>query len=243
MGGHVEAEGAHAARIVPDGLQGDAEGRAREIQHEGIAQHGDRERQKIKWNWPAPVDAEYPWRQDAGKSRMAVEERVVLQRQIEERHGDGDGDHDGVDARGAHGDQADQRGHDGAAGDGERHGGPPRPHQAEIQAVAADDGDHVAGHAGDRHLRQGNHAAIAAEKHQRQRDHAEKQGLPADLEGPEIGHHQRVDHQQHRRDPIGQHRAQPERQRARGAFGDRAHARPRMPCGRIASTATMMRKV
>ena len=182
-------------------------------------------------------------RQHAGEARMAVEQRVVLLRQVEERHGDGDGDHDGVDARGPDRDQADQGGDDGAAGNRERHRRPPRPVQAEIQAVAADDGDQVAGDAGDRHLGQRDHPAIAAEEHQRQRDDAEEQRLAADLEGPEIGHHQWIDHQQHRGDRIGEHRPHPERQRTRGAFRDRAHARPRMPCGRIASTTTMIRKV
>ena len=67
--------------------------------------------------------------------------------------------------------------------DRERHQEPPRPAEAHgRRSVDAEDGDHIAGDAGDRDLRQADHAAIAGEQHQRQRDHAEDQRIGADLD-------------------------------------------------------------
>ena len=48
--------------------------------------------------------------------------------------------------------------------------------------TGAKNGDHVAGNAGHRHLCQADHAAIAGEKHQRQRDHAEDHRPADDLQ-------------------------------------------------------------
>ena len=53
------------------------------------------------------------------------------------------------------------------------------------RAAGAEDRDHVAGDAGDRHLRERHHAAVAAEEGERQRDQAERERLRADLEREE----------------------------------------------------------
>src|SRR3546814_5592619 len=53
---------------------------------------------------------------------------------------------------------AEQRGD----GDRQRNDHPPRPAEAQAGRAVAEDREHVAGHAGDGHLRQRHHAAIAA---------------------------------------------------------------------------------
>ena len=58
---------------------------------------------------------------DAAKAGMAVEQRIVLLREIEEGGRDRQRDHDRIDAGGAHRDHADQRGND--AGDEDRRPG------------------------------------------------------------------------------------------------------------------------
>ncbi len=77
-----------------------------------------------------------------------------------------------------------------------RHGEPPRPAEADVGAAGREDRVHVAGDAGHRHLRERDHAAVAAEEGQRERDEPEGQRLRADLEGEERRRHPRVD--QHR---------------------------------------------
>ena len=52
-------------------------------------------------------------------------------------------------------------------------------------ALRAEDRDQVAGDAGDGHLRERDHPAVAAEERERQRDDAERERLPADLEREE----------------------------------------------------------
>ena len=75
-------------------------------------------------------------------------------------------------------------------------------------AAGAEDGHQIAGDAGDRHLRQRHHAAVAAEEGERQRDQAERQRLRTDLEGEErrsdegIGEQQGGDHDVARSEPA-----------------------------------------
>ena len=81
-------------------------------------------------------------------------------------------------------------------GERERHADPPGPAEADLgRAARAEDADHVAGDPGHRHLRQRNHAAVPAEKGERQRDQAERQRLRPDLEGDERTRHPRKDEQ------------------------------------------------
>ena len=158
----VEAQRVHAPRIVADGLERDAEGGARDIEHRAIAQHRHRQAEIVERQGIAPVDPQQHRRLQPGEAAMAVEDRVVLPGEIEEGDPDGERDHDRIDAAGAHRDEADEQRQDDGDGDGKRNRRPPRPVQAEMGAVHPDDRDHVAGGAGDRHLREGNHAAIAA---------------------------------------------------------------------------------
>jgi hypothetical protein len=59
---------------------------------------------------------------------------------------------------------------------------PPWPAEADAHhAAGAEDRDQVAGEPGDRHLRQRDHAAVAAEEGERERDQAERERLRADL--------------------------------------------------------------
>src|SRR5262249_23770831 len=110
--------------------------------------------------------------------------------------------------------------------------------------------DHVARNAGDAHLRQAYHTAVAGKHGERQRDRAEDQRIATDLEGKERRGDQRVDDQPCR--GCDGQRIEPERWRGGGGAGrlnteaafNSAHAaRPMIPCGRKASTATMMMKV
>ena len=112
-------------------------------------------------------------RVDLAQALEAVEQRVVLQHQVVERHADRQRDHDGVDALGAHRQPADQRGAHGGDQHRERHRHPPRPAQVDRRragAAGAEDAERIAGDAGHRHLRQRHHAAVATEKRERQRD-------------------------------------------------------------------------
>src|SRR3546814_5662207 len=63
--------------------------------------------------------------------------------------------------------------------------GPAEAHDAD--RVVAQDGDQVAGKARDGELREADHAAVAGQHHERQRDGAEDQRIGADLEGEEVG--------------------------------------------------------
>src|SRR3546814_4638030 len=77
----------------------------------------DREAQVVEGRRIAPVDAEQRRRRDAGIAVEAVEEVVVLAHEVEEGDGDRQGDHDGVDALGAHRDEADEGAEEGGAED------------------------------------------------------------------------------------------------------------------------------
>src|SRR3546814_17174772 len=77
----------------------------------------DREAQVVEGHRIAPVDAEQRRRGDAGIAVEAVEEVVVLTHEVEEGDGDRQRDHDGVDALGAHRDEADAGAEEGGAED------------------------------------------------------------------------------------------------------------------------------
>ena len=78
----------------------------------------------------------------------------------------------------------------------DRHRHPPGPAEADLGGAAgAEHGQRVAGDAGDRHLRQRDHAAVAAEERERERDQAEHQRLRGDLEGEERRRDEREDEQ------------------------------------------------
>src|SRR3546814_9050483 len=91
----------------------------------------DREAQVVEGHRIAPVDAEQRRRGDAGIAVEAVEEVVVLTHEVEEGDGDRQRDHDGVDALGAHRDEADEGAEEGGAEDGDRDGHPPWPAEAQ----------------------------------------------------------------------------------------------------------------
>ena len=121
-----------------------------------------------------PVDPESDRRRNRGEAGKAVEDRPILQGQIEESRGDRERDHDRIDAFGARREQARQRSEGDGDDDCDRRGDPPRPEQTDRRKrTRAEYGDHVAGDTGYRHLREADHAAITGEKHQRQRDDAE----------------------------------------------------------------------
>ncbi len=82
----------------------------------------------------------------------------------------------------------------------ERHRHPPRPaqvHRRRARAAGAEDAERIAGDAGHRHLRQRHHAAVAAEKRERQRNQAQDQRLRRHLKGDERrGHEREHEHEQ-----------------------------------------------
>ena len=101
--GDVEAERRHAPRIVADALQRQPERRARDVDDHEI---GERPRRTGSDSRTAPAGASRR-RTTCGvrtalKPREAVEDRVVLQREVIERRRDRERDHDRVDALGAH---------------------------------------------------------------------------------------------------------------------------------------------
>src|SRR3546814_5981038 len=85
-----------------------AEGRAGGVDDGEKEEGRDREAQVVEGHRIAPVDAEQRRRGDAGIAVEAVEEVVVLTHEVEEGDGDRQRDHDGVDALGAHRDEADE---------------------------------------------------------------------------------------------------------------------------------------
>ena len=126
----------------------------------------------------------------------AVEDRPVLQSQIEECASQRECDHDCIDPFGARGERAGQRSESDRDDDRERCRHPPRPEQADVgQRARSEHRDHVTGEAGNGHLHQTDHAAVAGEEHQRQRDHAEDQGPADDLGEHEIARDRRKKHQ------------------------------------------------
>src|SRR5437660_28940 len=77
---------------------------------------------------------------------------------------------------------ADERGGTRRDRDSDHHREPPRPAQTHaVGGRGAEDRHHVAGDAGHRHLRERDHAAVAAEERERQRDQPQRQRLRADL--------------------------------------------------------------
>ena len=268
--GHVEAERVHAARIVADALEGDPEGRAQQVDHGEVARQRTDQGQVVEGRGIAPGDARQGRREHLLLALEAVEDGVVLQGQVVERHADRQGDHDHVDPLGADREPADagrgQHGDD----DPDDHRQPPRPAQSDaVRGRGAEDRHHVPREAGDRHLRERDHAAGAGQEREGQRDEAEGQGLGADLVGeerrgePGIGDQEREHDEmvrahgvsdpgtaRSRRVAHGSGRApgrrpQPSRLEIhRPAPVGRAHAgRPRMPRGRKASTSTRIAKV
>ena len=141
-----------------------------------------------------PIDAQKHRRRNAVDAGVAVEDRVVLVGEVEERRRDRERDHDRVDARGAHRERADDGADDHGEDESRRNREPPRPADSARHAVHAEDRDHVAGETRDRHLRKADHAAIAGEEHQAQRDRAEHVRPAEDLREHEAAGDRRHDH-------------------------------------------------
>ena len=208
----VEAERTHAPRVVAHALQRQPERRARHPHDRQIGQRRAAKRQIVERHRLAPVDAEQGRRDDVVEAGVAVEDRVVLAGEVEERRSDRQRDHDRVDALGANREGADQRSKQGRDQDRERDMQPPRPAQADLRhAAGAEDRHHVAGKRPHRHLDQAHHPAIAGQHHQRQGDHPEDEAPAEDLEQHEVagqGRHQQqqqADRPDRRRDPLQHH--------------------------------------
>ena len=207
MRGHVEPERAHASRVVARALQRDAEGRAHQPLDEQVAGERAGERQEVEGEGIAPVQSEDHRRVHLLEALEAVEDRVVLQHQVVERHADRQRDHDRVDAVGAHRQPADQGAARNRDDQREGHHHPPGPAQAGGGAARAQHGDRVARDAGHRHLRERHHAAVAGEEGEGQRDQAEDQRLRGDL----VEQEGRGDEGQQQHERQDQHVARPHR--------------------------------
>jgi hypothetical protein len=187
-----EAERVHPARVVADALQRLAERRPDHPADEEVAGHRAAEREEVERHRIAPGDAEHLGRVDLAQPLEAVEDAVVLQHQVVEGDADRQRDHDRVDAFGANREPADQGGDGHADQQCRRQRRPPGPAEADLRrAAVAEHRQRIAGDAGDGHLREGDHAAVAAEEGQRERDQAEHQRLRGDLEQHEGCRHQR----------------------------------------------------
>ena len=108
--GDVVAERGHAARVVADALQRDAERRAHQVLDEEVAGERAGEGDEVERHRLLEVDAEELGRGDLAEALEAVEDGVVLLRQVEEGDADRERDHDRVDALGAHREPADRGG-------------------------------------------------------------------------------------------------------------------------------------
>ena len=151
----------------------------------------------------AQLHAPHRRRHHALEALEAVEERVVLLGEVVEGHPDRQRDHDRVDALGAHREPADERPAHRRDHEREHHRQPPGPAQADVGAARGEDRVHVARDARDRHLGERDHAAVAGEERQRERDEPQGERLRADLVGEERRGHPRVDQhrQQHQHVP------------------------------------------
>ena len=163
------------------------------------------------------------------------------------------GDHDRVDALGAHREGTAQRAEQCRDQDGDGGGQPPWPVQADLgDGAVAEDRDEVAGEPCHRHLDQTDDAAIAGQEHQAQRDQAKDHGVGNDLDQPEGTCDRRHEQKQTGDNPEG--RAPPRHPVVEALAGAgallqievRDSHHPRLaarPSGRTARTATMMMKV
>jgi hypothetical protein len=198
-----------------------------------------------------PVDAQKNWRRNAVDAGMAVEDGVILVGEIVERRGDRERDHDRVDPLGPHRERANDRADNHREDQSRRNREPPRPAHSSGDAVDAENRDDIAGETGDRHLREAHCAAIARQEHQAQRDRAEHVRPAEDLGEDEAAgdrRHNQDDSSDEDRDRIDV--LQPHglrgraRRNSRAALCKRHGQRPASrPCGRTASTSTMIRKV
>ncbi len=134
---------------------------------------------------------------------MPVEQRVILLREVKERGGDRERNHDRVDALGADRNRTDDRRGDGRQQHGKRHQHPPRPAKAvNVDVVGAEDRHRVGGDAGAGDLRQADHAAVAGKQHHRQRQQAPDQRISADLGEEELRGDERIEQQRRRKHAL-----------------------------------------
>ena len=188
---------------------------------------------------------------DAGEAAMAVEQRVVLLGEVEEGDGDRQRDHDRVDARGARprsSRSAPRRSAATSVANGtSTHHGQPKPCTPELlrPKIAID----VAGDAGDADLRQADHAAIAGEQHQRQRDacrgsaNRRRPGSMKKSDADDRDRRSAAPASTMWPTPMASQRSAGEVRAVPLAVIALIAAFPMMPCGRKASTTTMMTKV
>src|SRR6266481_2460990 len=204
VGVDVEPERRHAARIVAHALQGEPERRAREIADRAETERRDHEYHIIERDIRAPVDTPEMRRDNAVDAGVAVENDPILVGEVVKGRCNRQRDHDRVDALGAHrerpADGAEQR----RQGERHRRRKPPGPSEADVRiAAGAEDRRHVAGKARDRQLHQADHAAIAGQEHQAQRDDAEKQGGSEKLDEEKAVGDERHDDQEEGDNPGG----------------------------------------
>src|SRR6266581_182423 len=179
----VEPKRRHAARIVAHALQSQPERRAREIADRAEAERRDHEYHIIERDIRAPVDAPEMRRDDAVDAGVAVENDPILVGEVVKGRCNRQRDHDRVDALGAHRERAADGAEQRRQGERHRRRKPPGPSEADVRIPAgAEDRRHVAGKARDRQLLQADHAGIAGQEHQAQRNDAENQGRSENLD-------------------------------------------------------------
>ena len=110
-----------------------------------------------------------------------------------------------------------------------------------------EDRNRIARDAGDGQLRHRDHAAIPAEDHQRQRDHAENESLRPELEhderGGDDGEAGPAQPPALRLDGVNSTGTISLAAGGRGGSANLVRALPMIPCGRSASVTTMMTNV
>jgi hypothetical protein len=233
---HVEAERAHAGRLVADALQPQPEGRARERAEPQEHQHRDHERDEIARERVALRAADDARELDAVDAAEAREPRD-LREEVEDQHAEGERDHQEVDPLAAGRDPAEaepdqrrdhQRGH-------ERDVWVPRCRHAAV-------GEHEVrvGHARDSvdpDLRERDHPAVGGEEDQARGRDSQPQRLRQDHVEEEVRHEQRRDRGE--TDDRRQHGPGQPPGRHRGVHA----GLPNSPSGRTASTPTSSAKV
>ena len=173
MRGDIEAKRIHAARVVANALQGDAKGRANQILDRKVGQERHRQTEVEKWHRVTPIQATDHGGVDLLQTLKTAKDAIVLQSKVVKARAERERNHDRVNAFGAHRKPADEGADQGGDKQCHRHHQPPRPVQTDFcSAARAKNGHHVAGYASHCHLRQRDHAAVAAEKGERERNHA-----------------------------------------------------------------------
>ena len=164
---HVIAQSSHPARVVSHPLQCQPKRRAADIQDGRIGRDGKATCQVVKRIRSTPIHPKQLRWQDGVKALKPVEQIIILAREIKERRRNREGDHNGIDALGAHREPANGCRKDHRQQQGQWDYDPPRPPLRNVgDCTVAKNCDHIASKPCKCHLRHAHHATITTQEHQ-----------------------------------------------------------------------------